>query len=82
MKRLAVFGFAFIISMGVLSICRPTIAVAQASAATAVVGICIFLENDCATSDSTAAVTSVRISVNSAGVWTATCLGTTTVKPA
>jgi hypothetical protein len=71
---------AWVFLLGIFVIYRPISATAQQAAITGS-GTCQFLENDCATLDSTASLSSLNISVNSKGVWTATCRGTTTIKP-
>jgi hypothetical protein len=42
---------------------------------------CAFLEDDCATIDTSNVITRASISVNAAGIWTASCTGTTTHVP-
>jgi hypothetical protein len=73
------FRLAWVFPLSMLAL-HPTTVDAQEAAITTS-ATCEFLEDDCATVDSTAALNSLTISVNSKGVWKATCHGTTTVKP-
>jgi hypothetical protein len=66
--------------IGLLMIAWPARVNAQSAAITAT-ATCDFLGNDCATVDSTASLNSITLALSSAGVWTATCRGTTTTKP-
>jgi len=74
------FGLASGLLLGLSVISKP----APAGAISTVTNIesqCTFLEDNCTTVDATAVATSTSISVNAAGVWTATCVGTTTILP-
>ena len=72
---------AWCLSIGLAVFCRPATALAAANPVVAIAGICEPLEHDCATLDHTFLVSSAKVSVNAAGVWTSTCTGTTTVTP-
>src|ERR1700726_4657506 len=80
MKRILMLGLASSFLLGLSVFSQPAPAGAG-SAATEIVGSCVFLSKDCLTVDKIAVVTSASISVNSAGGWTASCSGTTTNKP-
>ena len=69
------------LSIGLAVFCRPAAVLAAATPVVAIAGICEPLEHDCATLDKSFLVSSVKVSVNAAGVWTSTCTGTTTVTP-
>jgi hypothetical protein len=76
MKRFSVLVCCLSIGMAVF--CRPT----PANAQSAVIGGCGFvLSSDCTSPDNTSLVTSVKVSLNAAGVWTSSCSGTTTTLP-
>ena len=77
MKRFSML--ALFLAMGLGMFCRPAPALAQS----VVIGGCGFvLSSDCTSPDKTSVVTSVKIALNAAGVWTSTCSGTTTTAPA
>jgi hypothetical protein len=76
MKRFLVLNLICAVLIGLSALCQTASAVALNLAE------CEFvLANDCKSVDETSTVTSDKISVSSAGVWTSTCLGTTGVKP-
>jgi hypothetical protein len=76
MKRFLVLNLICGVLIGLSALCQT------ASAVAVNVAVCEFvLANDCKSLDTTSTVTSDKISVSSAGVWTSTCLGTTGVKP-
>jgi hypothetical protein len=76
MKRFLVLNRIGGVLIGLSALCQT------ASAAPLNFGVCDFvLANDCKSLDTTSSPTSDKISVNSAGVWTSTCLGTTGAKP-
>jgi hypothetical protein len=76
MKRFLVLNLICGVLIGLSALCQT------ASAAPVNFGVCDFvLANDCNSLDATSVPTSDKISVNSAGVWTSTCLGTTGAKP-
>jgi hypothetical protein len=49
--------------------------------ATLISTFCHLLQDNCLSLDNLAVISSTSISRNSAGVWTATCTGTTSIKP-
>lgn len=80
MKRFSVL--AWCLSIGVAVFCGPATALAAPNPVVVILGGCATLEDDCKTLDKTMVPDSAKASVNKAGVWTSTCTGTTTVKPA
>ena len=79
MKRFSVL--AWCLSIGLAVFCRPAAALAAPKAVVSILGICEVLEDDCTTTDSSFVVSSAKVSVNAAGVWTSTCEGKTTHTP-
>lgn len=76
MKRFSVLVCC--LSIGLAAFCRPTPALAQS----VIIGGCGFvLSSDCTSPDNTSVVTSAKIALNAAGVWTSSCTGTTTTPP-
>jgi hypothetical protein len=76
MKRFSVLVCC--LSIGLAVFCRPAPALAQS----VIIGGCGFvLSSDCTSPDNTSLVTSAKISLNAAGVWTSSCSGTTTTPP-
>jgi hypothetical protein len=69
------------LSIGVAVFYGPAAALA-AIAVVVSAGVCEPLANDCATPDYNFTVTSVQVAVSAAGVWTSSCTGTTTFRPA
>jgi hypothetical protein len=69
------------LSIGLAVVCRPAAALAAPKAVVAIVAECAVLEDDCTTSDNSFDVSSAKVSVNAAGVWTSTCDGKTTHTP-
>ena len=69
------------LSIGLAVFCRPATALAAPKAVVVIVGICGVLEDNCTTADSSFVVSSAKVSVNAAGVWTSTCEGKTTHTP-
>jgi hypothetical protein len=80
MRRFRVLAWS--LSIGAAVFYGPAAAFATPTRVVAVGAQCRTLESDCATPDPSFAVTSVQVSVNAAGVWTSTCTGTTTFRPA
>jgi hypothetical protein len=78
-KKILAFGLAASFLFGLSVICKPAPAIAQSA-----VGInaqCAFLEDDCATPDTSNVVTSASIAINADGIWTSNCHGATTHLP-
>ena len=83
MKRFLQLNVASVLVLALGVVCRPGSASAVTPVpVTDIIGACDFvLSTDCVSPDDTSTTTSVKIALNKAGVWTATCDGTTTSKP-